>query len=193
VLPLKDNIPTDRLPIVTLLLIAANVLGSFFLQHGGILELLATVLFLWVFGISVEDAMSRLRFAAFAVLGSGAATGLLLLIDPGATVEPVAAASATAAVVGGYIRLYPRARVVSATLVPFTVTLIEVPAWGFVGAWFVIQATFAATALGAPATDGAVAFVAQAVAFAFGLLAIRAFAQRRKPTPLPASAIAARS
>lgn len=185
---MKDNIPTDRLPIVTLLLIAAGLV-VYFLQHdGGFLELLASALFLWIFGINVEDAMSRPRFVAFVALGGAAATGLLLLMDPDATVEPIAASGVAATAIGAYIRLYPRARIVSAAFVPFAVMLIEVPAWAFVGAWFVIQAVFAATGVGTPGTDDAAAFLAQAGAFAFGLLAIRAFAQRRKLQVPPTSA-----
>jgi membrane associated rhomboid family serine protease len=183
VLPLKDNIPTDRLPVVTLLLVAAGAIAIFLAPDGGTLQLIASAIFLWIFGTSVEDSMSRVRFPVFCVLGGAAATGVALLLDRDATVAPIAAAGAAAAVLGGYIRLYPRARVVSATLVPFAVTLIEVPAWGFVGAWFVIQAVLAAVAPAGP--DGAGAFLAQAVSFAFGVLAIRAFAQRRKPAPSP--------
>jgi rhomboid family protein len=183
VLPLKDDIPTDRLPIVTILLIAAGVLASFLVPDGGILRLLASALFLWIFGTSVEDAMSRPRFAAFCALGAATAGGLGLLLDPDATVEPIVAAGAAAVAIGGHVRLYPRARVVSVAIVPFAFTLVELPAWGLAGAWFAIQAVFAAAALGA---DGAAPFVAQAVAFGLGLLAVRAFAQRRKleaPSP----------
>lgn len=182
---MKDTIPTDRLPLVTLLLIAANVIVYPFVPHDGILVLLATVLFLWVFGTNVEDAMSRPRFAVLCTLGGGAAAGTLLLTDPHAAVEPVAAAGVTAAATGAYIRHYPRARIVSATVVPFAFTLLEVPAWAWVATWLVLQAIFAATAL----TDGAAAFLAQAAAFAFGVLAIHAFAQRRKlQAPPPAMA-----
>jgi len=189
VFPLKDNIPTDRLPLVTLLLVAASAI-AIFLSDGGTLQLIASALFLWIFGTNVEDSMSRMRFAAFCLLGGSAATGLALLLDRDATVEPIAAAGAAAAVLGGYIRLYPHARIVSATIVPFAFTLIEVPAGGFVGAWFVIQAIFAATA---GAADGAGAFLAQAAGFVFGLLAIRAFAQRRKLQAPPPPAMAALS
>jgi membrane associated rhomboid family serine protease len=187
VLPLKDDIPTDRLPVVTLLLVAANVGACLLVPHGGVLVLLATMLFLWIFGANVEDAMSRPRFAALCALGGGAAAGALLLTDPDAAVEPVAAAGVTAAVVGAYLRHYPRARIMSVAPVPFAVTLVAVPAWAWVATWFALQAIFAATAL----SDGAAALLAQAVAFAAGLLAIRALAQRRKLQAPPPPAIAA--
>ena len=165
------------------------MIAIFLLPNGGALQLIASAAFLWIFGTNVEDSMSRVRFIAFCALGGMAATGLALALDRDATVEPIAAAGAASAVLGGYIRLYPRAKVVSATLVPFAVTLVEVPAWGFVGAWFVIQAILAATG----ATDGGSAFLAQAVGFALGLLAIRAFAQRRKLQAPPPPAMAALS
>jgi membrane associated rhomboid family serine protease len=89
---------------------------------------------------------------------------------------------------GAYLRHYPRARILSATVVPFAFTLVAVPAWAWVATWFLLQGIFAATAL-----IGAAAFLAQAVAFAFGLLAIPAFAQRRKLQASPPSAMAALS
>ena len=193
--PLKDNIPTDRLPIVTLLLIAANVLVYFLLQHGGIghgpangevveygaipdevtqerpdqgplaawltlvtamflhggiLHLLGNMLFLWIFGTNVEDAMSRVRYVAFYLLGGLRAIGLQIAIDPGSTVPTVGASGAIAAVLGGYILLYPRARVVTVVFVIFLFTLVELPAWVLLGFWFLMQAVFAAAALAQP-------------------------------------------
>ncbi len=228
-IPMKDNIPTDRLPIVTLLLIAANVVVYFFLQHGGlthgpaqsrvlhygaipaeitrrqpdsgpvpawvtlftamfmhggILHLAGDVLFLWIFGMNVEDSMSRVRFVAFYLLGGLCASGLLIALDPGSTAPAIGASGAIAAVLGGYILLYPRARVVTVVFAIFFSTLIEVPVWLLLGAWFLMQAAFAATSAAHPAGgSGGVAYFAQVGGFAFGLLAIRAFAQRRKRLP----------
>ena len=233
-IPMKDNIPTDRLPIVTLLLIAANVVVYFLLQHGGfahgptqssvlhygaipaevtrqqpddgpvpawvtlftamfmhggILHLAGDVLFLWIFGINVEDSMSRVRFVAFYLLGGLCASGLLIALDPGSTAPAIGASGAIAAVVGGYVVLHPRARVVTVVFALFSSTLIEVPVWLLVGLWFVMQAAFAATSAAHPAGgSGGVAYFGQVGGFAFGLLAIRAFAQRRKRLPSSASA-----
>jgi len=225
--PLKDNIPTDRLPIVTILLIAANVFVYLFLQHGGIahgptqasvidygaipaevtqerpdagpvsawvtlvtamflhgglLHLLGNMLFLWIFGTNVEDAMSRIRYVAFYLLGGFAAFALQIAFDPGSTVPTVGASGAIAGVLGGYIVLYPRARVVTVVFVIFLFTLIELPAWVLLGFWFVEQALFAAAQVAQPTGGGGggVAYAAHVGGFVFGLLAIRAFAQRRK-------------
>ncbi len=228
--PLKDNIPTDRVPILTVLLIAANVFVYFFLQdggiahgpsnasvldygaipgevtqerpdqgpiaayltlvtsmflHGGILHLAGNMLFLWIFGTNVEDAMSRLRFVLFYVLGGLCAVGLQIAMDPGSTVPTVGASGAIAGVLGGYIVLYPRARVVTLVFVIFLFTLIELPAWVLLGFWFLQQALFAAAQVAQPTGGGGggVAYAAHVGGFVFGLLAIRAFAQRRKRMP----------
>lgn len=187
-LPLKDNIPTDRPPVVTLALIAIELVAHFALhQHGGVLYLAGEILFLWWFGVSVEDAMSRPRFLAFCLLGGLCAIGLQIALDAGAEAAAIGASGAIASVLGGYLVLYPRARFVSVALVPFAFTLVELPAWVLVGVWLLLQAAFAATSH--PLGGGsAVAFLAQAGGLAFGLLAVRAFAQRRKQPPPPSSA-----
>lgn len=184
-LPVKDTIPTDRLPVVTLALIAAGVVAGFALHpHVGSVYLAGELLVLWWFGVSVEDATSRPRFLVFCLLGGGCAIGLQAALDPGASAPATGAAGAVAGVVGGYLVLYPRARVVSIAFVPFAFTLVELPAWVLAGAWLLLQAAFAATSSG----NGGVAYLAQAGGLAFGLLAIRAFAQRRKRVPPPAAA-----
>lgn len=232
-LPVKDNIPTDRLPVVTLALIAVNVLVYVVLQHGGlsgpahasvlhygavpaevtgrqpdtgplaawitpltalflhggILHLAGETLFLWLFGTTVEDTMSRPRFLAFYLLGGLCASGLQIAIDPGASAPAIGSAGAIAGVLGGYVVLYPRARFVSVSFVLLSFALVELPAWSLVGVWLLMQAAFAATSLAHPAGgSGGVAYLAQAGGFAFGLLAIRAFAQRRKRLPPPSAA-----
>jgi membrane associated rhomboid family serine protease len=233
VFPLKDNIPTDRVPILTILLIVANVLVYFLVQdggildgpttasvvdygaipaevtqevadrgpatwltlltsmfmHGGLLHLAGNMLFLWIFGTNVEDATSRVRFVAFYLLGGLAAIGLQIAFDPNSTVPTVGASGAVAAVLGGYILLYPRARIVTLVFIVFFVTLIELPAWVMLGVWFLEQAVFATTSVAGPTggEGGGVAYFAHVGGFVFGLLAIRAFAQRRKQQPPPAA------
>jgi membrane associated rhomboid family serine protease len=168
-----------------------TLVTSMFL-HGGILHLAGNMLFLWIFGTNVEDAMSRLRFVAFYLLGGLAAIGLQIAIDPGSTVPTVGASGAIAAVLGGYILLYPRARIVTVVFLFFFFTLIELPAWVMLGLWFLQQALVGAASLAQPAggEGGGVAYFAHIGGFVFGLLAIRAFAQRRKrqspPSAIPA-------
>ena len=163
-----------------------TLVTSMFL-HGGILHLAGNMLFLWIFGTNVEDAMSRLRYVAFYLLGGLAAIGLQIAIDPSSPVPTVGASGAIAAVLGGYILLYPRARIVTVVFIIFFFTLIELPAWVMLGLWFLEQALVGGASLAQPAggEGGGVAYFAHIGGFLFGLLAIRAFAQRRKRMPPP--------
>lgn len=186
-LPLKDNIPTDRAPVVTLLLIVAGVVALLLADGGSVLVALASALFLWIFAVSVEDAMSRPRFLALALAGAGAAVGIGRAIEPQAAIAVLAATGATAAAVGGGARLYPQARIVTLLLVPTAFTLHELPAWVLQAAWVAVTLAFALTAVTGPLADGGAAMLAAAgVALLLGVLAAGLLAQRRKPVPAPA-------
>jgi membrane associated rhomboid family serine protease len=216
VFPLKDNIPTDRVPVVTLALIAVNaivfllfhgagvaadygltphalthggsgdgpppaltVLTSMFV-HGGVLHLLGNLLFLWIFGPNVEDSMGRGRFLAFYLLGGAAAAGVQVLADPGSTVPLIGASGAISAVMGGYLLLYPWARVLTAVFFVLFFTLVEVPALVMLAVWIGLQVLFGVAHLGDPANAGGTAYLAHVGGFAFGLLAVRLFARNVK-------------
>jgi membrane associated rhomboid family serine protease len=234
--PLRDNIPTDRFPIVTIALIVANVLMYFFFQkggislgepsntdfvcnlyeygtiprevvhggqvavqgcplpeaptwltlftsmfmHGGLLHLGGNMLFLWIFGNNVEDSMGPLKFIVFYVLGGLAADALQILTSTSSVVPSIGASGAVAGVLGGYLLLFPRARVVTLVFIIFFFTILELPAILFLGVWIVQQALFAYFDLVQPSgAGGGVAYFAHIGGFAFGLLFIRAFARRR--------------
>lgn len=152
--------------------------------HGSILHLLGNMLFLWIFGANVEDSMSRWRYVLFYLLGGLAAIGLQVAIEPNSAVPTIGASGAIAAVLGGYILLYPRARVVTVVLLILLFTIIELPAYLLLGLWFAEQAVVGATSLGDVAGEGSgVAYFAHVGGFVFGLLAIKLFAQRRKQVP----------
>jgi membrane associated rhomboid family serine protease len=233
VFPLRDNIPTDRFPIVTVALIVANVIVYLFFQdgrlglpqeglggdwpvptyaaipcevtgsspcdvatggpapivtlftsmfmHGSILHIGGNMLFLWIFGNNVEDSMNPLAFIAFYVLGGLAADAGQILTDPGSNVPSIGASGAVAGVLGGYLLLFPRARVVTLVFIIFFFTIIELPAIFFLGIWIVEQALFAYFDLMQPAgTEGGVAYFAHIGGFIFGLLFIRLFASERR-------------
>ena len=92
------------------------------------------------------------------------------------------ASGAIAAVLGGYLLLFPRARVVTLVFIIFFFTILELPAILFLGIWIVQQAVFAYFDLFQPTgSGGGVAYFAHIGGFAFGLLCIRAFARRRQP------------
>src|ERR1700744_1670276 len=243
--PIKDNIPTDRFPLVTVALIFTNVIVYLLsIRHGGsiisgpdsqeivkygatpyalthsgvhcgavsltelgcgrgvsglppwetvftamfmhasILHIAGNMLFLWIFGNNVEDAMGPVRFIAFYLLGGVAALALQVAVAPNAVEPTIGASGAIAAVLGGYIVLYPRARVLTLVLIIFFFGVIELPAMVMLALWFVQQAVFGAVGLTSPTNaGGGVAYFAHVGGFAFGLLTIRLVAPRRKVIP----------
>ena len=153
-----------------------TVFTSMFM-HGSLLHLGGNMLFLWIFGNNIEDSMGRLRFVAFYLLGGIVALLAQVLIDTGSTVPTVGASGAIAAVLGGYAVLYPRARVITLVFIIIIFTIIELPALVVLGLWFLMQLL---PAFSQPVVEsgGGVAYFAHIGGFLFGLLLIRAFANR---------------
>ena len=245
--PLKDNIPTENTPFVTIALILINVFVYFVLQkggildgpddlivvdwgaipyevthlgencdvtpdltaiacgdgvgdgpstiftlfasmfmHGSILHLGGNMLFLWIFGNNVEDSMGPVKFLAFYLLGGLAALAGQVIVEPNAIVPTIGASGAVAAVLGGYILLYPRARVVTLIFIVFFFTILELPAMLILGFWFLQQVAFGYFDLANPAGGGGgVAYFAHIGGFVFGLLLIKLFASRHKDYSAP--------
>ena len=150
-------------------------------MHGGFLHIIGNMLFLWIFGNNVEDSMGPLRFIGFYLLGGVAAAGLQVAVGPDSTTPLVGASGAIAGVLGGYILLYPRARVLTLVFIIFLVTLLELPAMVVLGLWFLQQIYFGAAGLSDPTGGGGgVAYFAHIGGFAFGLIFIKLFAKRVK-------------
>jgi membrane associated rhomboid family serine protease len=157
-----------------------TIFSSMFM-HGGILHLAGNMLFLWIFGNNVEDSMGHVKFIAFYLLGGAAALFGQIIIEPNAAVPTIGASGAVAAVLGGYILLYPRARVVTLIFIVFFFTILELPAMLILGFWFLQQVAFGYFDLANPAGGGGgVAYFAHIGGFVFGLLAIKLFASRTK-------------
>ncbi|HTZ87610.1 MAG TPA: rhomboid family intramembrane serine protease [Solirubrobacteraceae bacterium] len=157
--------------------------------HGSLPQLLADLLALAIFAPNVEDAMGRVRFLAFYLLGGILALGLLILLAPNSHVPALGAVGAVAWVLGGYLALYPRARVISLVPIPFFATIVEVPAILLLGAWLLVQVWFGLADLTGPLErDWGITFGVHLGAFLLGVFAIRLFAQRellaRKRPPL---------
>jgi membrane associated rhomboid family serine protease len=256
VLPIKDNIPTERFPFVTVALIVANVVVYLLaIRHGGsliggpdihevvkfgaipyafshpgqhcglvtvsqqsgsiqtivchgqrgttgtptgflpvwetaftamfmhasIIQVAANMLFLWIFGNTVEDALGALKFLIFYVLGGLAALALLVALDPDSASPTIGASGAIAAVLGGYIVLYPQGGVLTLVFIIFFFTVIELPTFVMLGIWFVQQALFGALGLTEPTGGGgAVAYFAHVGGLVFGALTIRLFASKHR-------------
>jgi membrane associated rhomboid family serine protease len=148
-------------------------------MHGGILHIAFNLLFLWIFGNNVEDSMGRPRFLLFYLLAGVVAAYVQTLLSADSTVPAIGASGAIAGVLGGYLLLYPRARVLTVVFIIFFVTLIEIPAMIMLGIWFVLQFLPAIGQVGTDAVSGGgVAYWAHVGGFAFGLVAIKLFANR---------------
>ena len=219
-LPLRDNVPTRRFPIVTVALIVANfavwlfyelpdlnraiiqlaffpceventcrtvgqswevtAVSSMFM-HGSWLHILGNMLFLWIFGNNVEDAMGRVKYLIFYFLAGFAALALQSVITIGtgtpqdAATPFLGASGAISGVLGAYLVLLPRAGVLS--LLFFFIPIV-VPAWVFLIIWFGFQLISSSASLQHPETGGGVAFFAHIGGFVFGLLAVRLFKSR---------------
>jgi membrane associated rhomboid family serine protease len=156
----------------------ATVFTSMFL-HGGILHIAFNMLFLWIFGNNVEDSMGRPRFIAFYLLGGVVAAYTQALLTASSTVPAIGASGAIAGVLGGYLLLFPRARVLTVVLIILFVTIIEIPAAILLVIWFALQFL---PALGQVTTSAAggqgVAYWAHVGGFVFGLAGIKLFANR---------------
>jgi membrane associated rhomboid family serine protease len=231
VLPLRDNVPTRRFPVVTLALIVANVafyvlvqegqltapqgpiddlafhpcevndscavvgadwpltaLTSMFM-HGGLIHLGGNMLFLWIFGNNVEDAMGPVRFLGFYLLGGLAATALQTTVtlatasETGAQIPNLGASGAVSAVLGAYFVLLPNAKVLTLFFFVIIFFLQELPAWIFLAVYFVLQAWEAGFQLQHPPEGGGTAVFAHIGGIAFGFLAVKVFQSRRPLRP----------
>ena len=144
-------------------------------MHGSLLHLGGNMLFLWIFGNNIEDAMGKVKFIVFYLLGGVAATLAQYATDTGAAIPNLGASGAIGAVLGGYALLYPRARVVTLIFIVFFITLLELPALLVLGAWFLLQLLDASSQ---PVGGGGVAVWAHIGGFVFGLIAVKLFASR---------------
>jgi membrane associated rhomboid family serine protease len=150
-------------------------------MHGGLLHLGGNMLFLWIFGNNVEDAMGPVKFLIFYLLAGVAALALQVVIDPSSQVPTLGASGAIAGVLGGYLLLFPRARVVTVIFIIFFFTILELPALLVLGFWFLQQALFGYFDLAQPTGQGGgVAYFAHIGGFVFGLAAVRLLASRKR-------------
>ena len=144
-----------------------TLISSQFL-HGGLAHLGGNMLFLWIFGNNIEDKLGPIKFLLFYLL-CGALAGLCQWIfEPGSVVPTVGASGAIAGVMGAYIIRFPRARIM--TFIGFF--LIPVPAYLFLGWWFIQQSFYSYASIGATADPGTggVAYWAHAGGFVFGVI-----------------------
>jgi membrane associated rhomboid family serine protease len=168
----EDLPPTIPIPLWL------TILTSMFL-HGGLMHLLGNMLYLWIFGDNVEDAMGPIRFLAFYLLCGVAAALAQIAIDPGSAVPLIGASGAIAGVLAAYFMLFPYARVLTLIPIFFFLRLIPVPAVLLLGFWFLLQVISGAGSLGA---GGGVAWFAHIGGFVAGALLV--FPLRRRGVPV---------
>jgi membrane associated rhomboid family serine protease len=149
--------------------------------HGGLWHLLGNLYFLWIFGDNVEDRMGPLRFVGFYLLCAVLAALAELMLQPNSPAPMIGASGAIAGVMGAYLVMYPRARIILLVPLLFWPLFFTVPALVFLGYWFVIQVLSGGLGLAAnTAEPGGIAFGAHVGGFIAGV-ALHPLFVRRTP------------
>lgn len=223
-IPLKDENPTSRFPIVTVFFIALNVVVFFFqlvspegLQfyvykmgtipyeithfkslslvvgqtaeqiprlapvltlfvsmflHGGFLHLLFNMLYLWIFGNNVEDFLGPFRFTVFYLLSGVGASLTHIIFNANSQVPMIGASGAIAGVLGAYLILFPKARVMTFVFLFIFIRIVPIPAAFVLGFWFLMQVLNVGI-------GGGVAWFAHIGGFLIGMGLIKLFTKKR--------------
>lgn len=137
--------------------------------HGGFMHLAGNMLFLWIFGDNLEDELGHAKFAGFYVLCGLIAGGAHWAADSASLSPTVGASGAIAGVMGGYLLLYPKARVDILLIFIVFFKVFPVPAWVMLGLWFAMQLF---SGVGDTGSGGGVAYWAHAGGFVAGFLLI---------------------
>jgi membrane associated rhomboid family serine protease len=147
------------------------------------------MLFLWIFGNNVEDALGRVRFLLWYLAGGIAATALQTFVTlrfadtADASIPNIGASGAIAAVLGAYLLLLPGASVLTAIFLGFFFFIQEIPALFFLGIWFLFQLWQGGWSVLHPESGGGVAFFAHVGGFVFGMLTVYLVAKQRPLRP----------
>jgi membrane associated rhomboid family serine protease len=151
--------------------------------HGGWLHIISNMWILYIFGDNVEDRMGSVRFLVFYLLCGIAAAFSQAFVAPQSQIPAIGASGAIAGVLGAYIVLFPRARVI--TLIPIFLLpwYTEISAVFFLGFWFIMQ-LFSGVLTLSNVGSGGVAWWAHIGGFLFGILIFRLFTPRRHPAYL---------
>ena len=159
-------------------------------MHAGWLHIAGNMLFLWIFGNNVEDSLGRVRFF-FWYIGAGLAAAFaqtfvtLQFSDPvGSSIPNIGASGAIAGVLGAYLLILPDASVLTVFFFVFFFIVRQLPAYLFLGIWFIFQLWEGGFAVLHPQTGGGVAFFAHIGGFAFGALTVTLVMKRRPLRPV---------
>ena len=210
-IPLRALLLRNSTPVMTLLIIAANIV-CFFIEigqppyarnafiehyalipdrlylpsfvtsmflHGGWLHLIGNMWFLWVFGSHIEDAMGSGRFLIFYLISGVASAAVQFMISIGSPIPTVGASGAIAGVMGAFLILYPRVRVVTLIFIVIFVTTYEIPAAFMLLYWFVLQLLSGLGSLASVGQAQSIAWFAHVGGFLAGILLVKLFAGNR--------------
>lgn len=144
--------------------------------HGGFFHLAGNMLFLWIFGNNIEDYLGPVKFIIFYLVAGLAAVFLFVLFGPNSKIPLVGASGAIAGVLGAYLVLYPRARIVTLMWLFYFIRIVKLPAKFMLGFWFFYQIFMSAASTG----GGGVAWLAHVGGFAFGYIWFRFVVSRKK-------------
>jgi membrane associated rhomboid family serine protease len=159
-------------------LIPSSLVTSMFL-HGGWLHLIGNMWFLWVFGSHVEEAIGSGKYLVF-YLVSGVASALVqLMVNLGSPIPTLGASGAIAGVMGAFLLLYPRARVVTLVFIVIFITTVELPAALMLLYWFAIQLLSGLSSLASVSQAQGIAWFAHVGGFVAGLILVRIFTGNR--------------
>jgi membrane associated rhomboid family serine protease len=152
-----------------------TVVTSMFL-HGGLLHIGGNMLYLWIFGNNIEDALGHGRFILFYLISGVVAVFSHAVVDPASTAPMIGASGAVSGILGAYLVLFPRARVLTLVPVFFFIQLVRVPAVYVLGFWIIIQMLNGF--LSVNATGGGIAWFAHIGGFLAGAVLIRLLVRR---------------
>jgi membrane associated rhomboid family serine protease len=146
--------------------------GTSMFLHAGFLHLIGNMLYLWIFGNNIEDAMGHGRFVVFYVLSGAAAALTQFSVEPSAAVPMIGASGAVSGVLGAYLILYPFARIKTLIFIVIFITTVELPAIVLLTIWFFGQILLSHT--------GGVAWFAHIGGFIFGMILVKIFVMGRR-------------
>ena len=170
IMSLKDVSPANFLPPPFTLLTSMFV-------HGGFFHVFWNMLFLWIFGDNIEDRLGKIKFIIFYLLTGIAASMTHVAMNPDSAIPLIGASGAIAGILGAYIVLYPRAKILTLLFFFFFVQVVKIPAIIFLGIWFLTQILN----IGA---GGGIAWYAHIGGFATGVVLIFLFDKKNKRTKI---------
>ncbi|MBV9613361.1 MAG: rhomboid family intramembrane serine protease [Acidobacteriaceae bacterium] len=157
----------------------STLVTSMFL-HGGWLHLLGNMWFLWVFGSHIEDAMGSAKFLVFYLISGVASAAVQFVTSVGSPVPTIGASGAIAGVMGAFLVLYPRVRVVTLIFIVVFVTTVELPAAFMLIYWFALQLLSGLGSLTSVTQAQGIAWFAHVGGFLAGILLVRIFQGNRR-------------